>query len=141
MNKIEQLKKELIDISNKLNLSDGELLDTILDKTSERILSQVIEQLQEWELTEKLRKYFDLRYIDKIERTPDGYPDEYTIYTNNKVTNIEVVSRATAIRNELDFIDSIEESNEFLKEMAIDTDPSTIGMYKRIESNLYYREL
>lgn len=141
MNKIEQLKKELIDISNKLKLSDGVLLDTILDKASERILLQVIEQLQEWELTEKLRKYFDLHYIDKIERTPDGYPDEYTIYTNNKATNIEVVSRATAITNELDFINSIEERNEFLKEMAIATDPSAIGMYKRIESDLYYREL
>lgn len=91
-------------------------------------------------MIEKIEKHFNLRGIDKVKRTPDGHPDEFTIYEIDKTTNIEVVTRAVAITNELDFINDIQERNEFLKDMAQATDPEEIGAYTRIETNLYYKE-
>lgn len=141
MNQTELLKKELIEISNKLELSDGELLDVILDKADTQVLSTTIKQLQEWEMIEKIRKYFKLKYINKIEHSPDSYLNEFIIHMNNKIINIEIVSKRSAIINELDFINSSEEQYNFLIEMIENPAPEKIGAYLKIDADLYYREL
>lgn len=144
MNK-EELKKEVIRISDELDQSDGELLDLILSKIDEKTLQDTLTQLIEWETIEKLKRYFkkntnDNPYSINIIRTPEGYSDEFTIIDGGKETPIEVVTRKVAINNELDFITDIKERNEFIKEIAEQEEPEEIGAYKRIETNLYYRE-
>lgn len=144
MNK-EELKKEVIELSNKLEQSDGELLDLILDKICEKSLQDTLTQLKEWEIIEKLKHFFkkntnDNPCIINVIRTPDGYPDEFTIIDGENETPIEAVTRKVAINNELDFISDVQERNKFLKEIAEQEEPEEIGAYRRIETNLYYRE-
>ena len=127
-----ELKQQIIELSNKLKMSDGELLDLILD---EGTIKNAIEKIKQWTLIEKLKTYFN---TDNVENTPDGYPDEFTI---NNDLNIEVVTKITATRNELDFIDNAQEKEKFLLEIIEKSEPEEIGAYKQIETNLYYREL
>lgn len=137
---IKELQEKLINLSNELEQSDGELLDLILNETDKQTIKATINKLEEWKLTEKIRKYFNLRAIDSVKKTPNGYENEYTIHETDKTTNIEIASRASAISNELDFITSIEEKNKFLIQMAQTEILKEIGAYKRIDVDLYYKE-
>lgn len=133
MNKTE-IKQQIIDLSNKMELSDGELLDLLLEYASEETFKNILDKLKQWELIEKLKKYFN---TEKVEQTPNGYKDEFTIDDD---AYIEVVTRAVALNNELDFMNDIREKSEFIKSIAEQEEPAEIGAYKRIETNLYYRE-
>ena len=82
----------------------------------------------------KLKEYFKTQ---NVENSKDGYPDEFII--NNKLY-IEVVAKADAIENELDFMNTEEEKNEFLLDIAKQIEPEEIGAYNKIDKNLYYRE-
>jgi len=90
-------------------------------------------------LQDTLRNYFNGR----IEQDPKDYQDEYTIYNkqNPNGLQIEVVTRAVALNNELDFINDIKERNEFIKSVAEQEEPEEIGAYIRIAKDVYYREL
>ncbi len=134
MNKAE-LKQQVIELADNLDIGDGNFLDLILDNASEGTLKDTLDKLKQWERIEKLKNHFK---TNNVENTPDGYPDEFTI---NDELNIEVVTKADAIENELDFINTEEEKNEFLLEIAKEISPEEIGAYKQIETNLYYREL
>ena len=70
----------------------------------------------------------------------DMYNDEFYVIKNGRQIPIEVVSRKVAVENELDFIRDIEDRKEFIYNLAIDEHPYHIGMYTRVDKNIYYRE-
>lgn len=140
MNKAE-LKEKLINLSNKMEQSDGELLDLLLENASEGTLLDTITTLELNEMQYKLMSFFEDKGGVFAEQDKNDYPDDWRIKLNyGEEMHIELADRKKAINNELDFINSIEEKNEFLKDIAEQTDPEVIGAYTKIETNLYYKE-
>lgn len=80
----------------------------------------------------------------KIIQTSDHYNDECTVIKikNGKQVefDIEFVSRKVAVENELDF-GSKDSRKEFVEYIAKQEKPMYIGAYKRLDTDLYYREL
>ena len=118
MNKAE-LKSKLINLSNKMKQSDGELLDLLLENASEGTLLDTITALELNEMQYKLMSFFEAKDGIFAEQYENDYPDEWRITLKyGGEMHIELANREKAVNNELDFINSIDERNEFLKDIA-----------------------
>lgn len=64
MKNTNEIKKLVIELSNELDMSDGELLDLCLDMMSYKSYERVLQKLEEWEQTDE--------YIKQIEEEMEG---------------------------------------------------------------------
>lgn len=136
-----ELRIAIAKLSAELNIPPQYVLGYFTNYADNNTLEKVLTKLKKEKTIRRLKQYFKFSNDTRITETKGGYDNEFSIFQGSNKKLIEVVTKKEAIESELDFIDSPDERISFLQEIASEEQPLEIGAYKRVDQDLYYREM